>query len=243
MRVDPTHYIWWLLSRSAGIVALTLVSFSVLLGLTMSTKILQRPGLARKLVRLHEHVALIALAAMVVHGATLLGDPWLRVGVKGAVLPFAMSYRPIYTGMGIVAAYLAGVLGLSFYVRRRIGARLWRKLHRATAAVWVLGVVHTLGAGSDASTVWLRVVMLVTGAPIVFLLLVRIFDRAKPAAVRAPAPAVAAVAADVPGATGHRPDPAAPATLPPVRLEHRLHPRDDHARRARPRPVVAEETS
>jgi len=73
VRVDPTHYIWWLLSRSAGIVALTLVSFSVLLGLTMATKIVRRPGLGRKLVRLHEHLALVALSAMVVHGATLLG--------------------------------------------------------------------------------------------------------------------------------------------------------------------------
>jgi len=238
MRIDPTHYIWWLLSRSAGIVALTLVSFSVLIGLTMSTKILKRPGLGRKLVRLHEHVALVALAAMVVHGATLLGDPWMKVGIKGAVVPFTMSYRPLYTGLGIVAAYLAGLLGLSFYARRRIGARLWRKLHRATAAVWVLGIVHTLGAGSDASTVWLRVVMLVTGAPIVFLLLVRIFDRSKPAAVRAPVPLAAPAAAGAVGA--HQPEPAA---LPPARLDHRLHTRDEHARRARPRPVVAEETS
>lgn len=212
MRIDPTHYIWWLLSRSAGIVALTLVSFSVLIGLTMSTKILKRPGLGRKLVRLHEHLALLALGAIAVHGATLLGDPWLHVGIKGAVVPFTMSYRPIYTGLGIVAAYLAATLGLSFYARRRIGARLWRKLHRATAIVWVLGVVHTLGAGSDAGTIWLRVVMLVTGAPIVFLLLVRIFDRAKPAV---PAPRV------------------------PARLERRPH--DDHARRARPRPAIAEE--
>ena len=224
MRIDPTHYIWWLLSRSAGIVALTLVSFSVLLGLTMATKIVQRPGLGRKLVRLHEHLALAALSAMVVHGATLLGDPWLHVGLKGAVVPFAMGYRTLYTGLGIIAAYLAAVLGLSFYVRRRIGARLWRKLHRATALVWVLGVVHTLGAGSDAGTVWLRMVMLVTGAPIVFLLLVRIFDRGRPpATASSPAPATTA----------------APAQLRP---EHRLHARDDHARRPRPRPAVAEET-
>lgn len=226
MRIDPTHYIWWLLSRSAGIVALVLVSFSVLIGLTMATKILQRPGLGRKLARLHEHVALVALISMVVHGATLLGDPWLRVGVKGAVVPFTMSYRPLYTGLGIVAAYLAGVLGLSFYARRRIGARLWRKLHRATAAVWVLAVVHTLGAGSDASTLWLRAVMLVTGAPIVFLLLVRIFDRSKPAAKRV-----------VPAAQG-----ASPASLPAT-AEPRPLRRDDHARRVRPRPATVEESA
>src|SRR5665213_1856342 len=226
MRIDPTHYIWWLLSRSAGIVALTLVSFSVLIGLTMSTKILKRPGLGRKLVRLHEHVALVALAAMVVHGATLLGDPWMKVGIKGAVVPFTMSYRPLYTGLGIVAAYLAGLLGLSFYVRRRIGTRLWRKLHRATVLVWILGIVHTIGSGTDASTVWLRMMMLAFGAPIVFLLLVRILHRGPPAAPAAVHPQV----------RRHAGAPAAAAIALPAH-DHR----DEHARRVRRRPAAAEE--
>ena len=75
-----------------------------------------------------------------VHGATLLADPWLRPGVSGVLVPFAMGYRPLFTGLGIVAGYLAALLGLSFYARRRIGARLWRKLHRATVLVWALGV-------------------------------------------------------------------------------------------------------
>jgi sulfoxide reductase heme-binding subunit YedZ len=72
-----------------------------------------------------------------------------------------------------VAGYLAAALGLSFYARRRIGAKLWRKLHRATIAVYVLAVIHTLGAGSDAQEPWLRAAMLMTGAPILYLLVVR----------------------------------------------------------------------
>ena len=39
------------------------------------------------------------------------------------------------------------ILGLSYYVRGRIGPARWRKLHRFTALAWVLGVVHALGAG------------------------------------------------------------------------------------------------
>jgi sulfoxide reductase heme-binding subunit YedZ len=175
--IDPANYIWWLVSRAAGIVALALISLAVLIGLTMATKILQRPGLGRKLTRLHEHVALVALGAITVHGASLLGDRWLHAGVEGLLVPFAIGYRPLYVGLGIIGAYLAALLGLSFYVRRRIGTRLWRKLHRATVIVWVLGVVHTIGAGSDASTIWLRVTMIVTGAPIVFLALLRLLHR------------------------------------------------------------------
>jgi sulfoxide reductase heme-binding subunit YedZ len=182
MRVDPSQYIWWLVSRAAGIVALALISLSVLIGLTMATKILRRPGLPRKLARLHEHVALVALAAIAVHGLSLLGDGWLHAGPRGILVPFAMGYRPLFTGLGIIAGYLAALLGLSFYVRRTIGTRLWRKMHRATVAVWILGVVHTVGAGTDATTVWLRLMMLVMGAPIVFLALLRALQSGKPSA-------------------------------------------------------------
>lgn len=175
-RVDPTPYLWWLVSRASGILALVLVSLSVLLGLSMATKILRRPGLGRKLLRLHEHLALLGLAAIAIHGLALLGDPWLHPGARGLTIPFTMSYRPLFTGLGILSGYLAALLGLSFYVRRHIGARLWRRLHRATVLVWVLGVLHTLGAGSDASTPWLRAVVLVTGIPIVYLTALRLLQ-------------------------------------------------------------------
>lgn len=170
---DPTPYLWWLAGRASGIVALALVSVAVMLGLTMSSKLLRRPGLGRTLLSLHEHVALVGLGAIAVHGITLLGDPWLRPGLRGLTVPFAMSYRPLYTGLGILSGYLAALLGLSFYARRRIGARLWRKLHRATILVWVLGAVHTLGAGSDASTQWLRALVLLPAVPIAYLLTAR----------------------------------------------------------------------
>ena len=34
-------------------------------------------------------------------------------------------------------------------------------------------MIHTLGAGSDASEPWLRAAMAITGAPILYLLVVR----------------------------------------------------------------------
>lgn len=182
---DPTLHLWWLISRASGIVALGLVTIAVLLGLTMSTKLLRRPGVGRTLLRLHEHVALVGLVAIALHGLALLGDPWLRPGLRGLTVPFAMSYRPLFTGLGVLAAYLAVLLGLSFYARRRIGVKRWRRLHRATVLVWVLGVIHTLGAGSDAATQWLRAFVLLPAIPIVYLTLLRSLQgRARPVAQR-----------------------------------------------------------
>lgn len=172
-RAQPLQYLWWLVSDASGIVALVLISASVLLGLGMAAKAFRRPNLKRAVARLHEQVALAALAAIAVHGLALLGDHWLKPGWRGITIPFALSYRPGFTGIGIIAGYLAMLLGPSFYLRRRIGARRWRKLHRATVIVWMLSVVHALGAGSDGAKLWLRAIVLVPVAPIIYLLVVR----------------------------------------------------------------------
>lgn len=206
---DPLNYGWWIASRASGIVALLLVTASVLLGLTMATKILRRPKLNRTFAAVHEHTALGGLVAISVHGLTLLGDRWLNPGATGLLIPFTMAYRPLFTGLGIVAGYLAAFLGLTFYMRRRIGARLWRRMHRWTIGVYVLGVIHTLGAGTDASTPWMRWMLIVTGAPIVFLTLVR-FLPGKAAPARPAAARPAAAAATDPGRPVHPRSPIAP---------------------------------
>jgi methionine sulfoxide reductase heme-binding subunit len=172
-RSQPLGYVWWLVSNASGIVALLLISLSVVIGLAMAARILKRANVRRASARLHEHVALAALAAIAAHGLTLLGDHWLRPGWRGITIPFALAYRPGFTGIGIIAGYIAVVLGPSFYLRRRIGARRWRKLHRGIVVVWILSSVHALGAGSDASKLWLRVVVLIPVAPIVYLFVVR----------------------------------------------------------------------
>lgn len=173
----PIDYLWWLVSRASGIIALVLVSLSVLMGLAMATRVIRRPGLRRAAARLHEHVALVALAAIGTHGLSLLGDTWLKPGWRGIAVPFALAYRPQFTGLGIIAGYLVVLLGPSFYLRRRIGARRWRRLHPLMLAAWIMAAVHTVGSGSDAHRLWLRAIIAAPGVPIVYLLVLRLVGR------------------------------------------------------------------
>jgi methionine sulfoxide reductase heme-binding subunit len=170
---DLASHAWWLASRASGLIALALITISVGLGLALSGRITKRPGLPRTLNAIHEQTAVTALVALVVHGLTLLGDPWLNPGVSGISVPFTMAYRPLWTGLGIVGGYMAAILGLSFYVRRRIGPRLWRKAHRFMIVVYGLAVVHTIGAGTDASAPWMRVWLYVTTPVIATLFVAR----------------------------------------------------------------------
>jgi sulfoxide reductase heme-binding subunit YedZ len=185
-RDQALRYVWWLISRASGVVALLLISLSVVLGLAMAARVLTRPGVRRASARLHEQMAISALVATAVHGLALLGDGWLKPGWRGITIPFALGYRPAFTGIGIIAGYLALLLGPSFYLRRRIGTRRWRALHRAIVIVWILSAVHAIGAGSDAGKLWLRALVLIPVGPIVYLLVVRMLATARPVSRRHP---------------------------------------------------------
>ena len=141
-------------------------------------------GLPRMLIAVHEHAALAALVAIAVHGLTLLGDAFLHPGLAGIAVPFVIDHEPVFTGLGIIGGYLAAILGLTFYIRRRVGTRRWRNLHRLTPLVYVLGVTHTLGSGTDAGTPWMTAILIATGTPILYFGILR----ALPAA---PSPRVA----------------------------------------------------
>ncbi|MDX6678840.1 MAG: hypothetical protein QOE31_2892, partial [Solirubrobacteraceae bacterium] len=111
------------------------------------------------------------------HALALLGDAWLRPGLSGIAVPFAGSYRPLWTGLGIIAGYGLAALSLSYYFRTQIGVARWRTLHRFIAVFWLLGVVHTLGAGTDAGEAWLLVLTAVVVLPPLLLLGARLHAR------------------------------------------------------------------
>jgi predicted ferric reductase len=177
--VDPSQHLWWLASRSFGVVAIVLVSLSVGLGLALSGRLLRRGGMPARVKTLHEAFAVSGLLAIVLHGLLLIGDPYLHPGLAGVALPFALAGQSIWTSVGIIAGWLAAIVTLSFYVRRWIGVGVWRWLHRWTFAVYVLGIAHTLGSGTDARSTWLLVILGATAAPVIFAGAHRMLPRAQ----------------------------------------------------------------
>lgn len=188
VQVAVDNYGWWLASRASGIAAMVFLTVSVFLGLMMASKIMRRPNFRRWAIAIHEQSSLAAIFAITVHAITLIGDPWLKPGVDGVLIPFTMDYRPIYTGIGTIAGLLAIFLGLSFYIRRDIGSKLWRNLHRATVIVYAMAIVHTLGAGTDASTHWMRWWFYLTTPPIVLLFAYRVIHGIRSARNRSDRP-------------------------------------------------------
>jgi sulfoxide reductase heme-binding subunit YedZ len=164
--IDPGQHLWWLASRSMGVVAMVLVSMSVAVGLAMSGKLVRGPGVASRLRTMHESLALSGLFAIGLHGLLLLPDTYLRPGLAGIAIPFVSSHSRLWTALGVTAGWMSAVITASFYVRRWIGVKAWRWLHRWTLGVWVLGIAHTLGSGTDAGAAWLVAMLSISTVPV-----------------------------------------------------------------------------
>jgi sulfoxide reductase heme-binding subunit YedZ len=158
------EHFFWITSRAAGIAALLAATGAVALGLLMSTRLRKSADFKP----MHEALSLATLVALAVHALALLGDSYLHPSLADVTIPFVGGYERLWTSVGIVGGWMLIILGLSYYVRGRIGPARWRSLHRFTALAWVLGVVHAVGAGTDAGAAWFLLtaaaVVLPTGA-------------------------------------------------------------------------------
>ena len=120
-------------------------------------------------------------------GSRCSATPGCAPGIAGIAVPFVIDHEPVFTGLGIIGGYLAAILGLTFYICAAIGTRRWRNLHRLTPLVYVLGVIHTLGSGTDAGTPWMTAILIATGTPILYLGILRALPPVSPAAARSSA--------------------------------------------------------
>jgi sulfoxide reductase heme-binding subunit YedZ len=151
MTRDPT---FWILARAGGIAAYVLLTTSVLAGLVVKSRPFGRALKAATATDLHRTLALLALGFVALHGASLVLDSTVHISPLALLVPGLSPYRPLATGLGVVAAELMLAVYLSFGLRRRIGARTWRALHWATYPLFAGATVHGLAAGSDSARPW-----------------------------------------------------------------------------------------
>jgi len=147
---DPT---FWLLARASGLGAYAVLTLSVLAGLVLKSR--PFPGLkAARITELHRTLALGGLGLLALHGVSLVLDSTVKVTPTALLVPGLVAYRPAAVAAGVVAGWLFAVVTASFWLRRRIGHRLWRRLHWLTYALFALATVHGLASGTDASQPW-----------------------------------------------------------------------------------------
>ena len=163
----------WYAARSAGVVAYLLVSASVALGLALAGKerLSRWPRFAVEDV--HRFAGVLAGTFIVLHVFGLAIDSQAHLGVSGLLVPFTSSYRPFWTGLGVVAAELLVALAVSNDYRKRISYSLWHRLHYLNFVVWIAATAHGLGAGTDSGSTTFELMYAVTAGAIAVLALRR----------------------------------------------------------------------
>ena len=148
----PTLY--WYSTRGAGIVALVLLTASVVVGIVDFSR--WRPGnRSRFLVDgVHRKVSMLAVAMVAVHVVTTVADGFAPIRLLDGIIPFASPYRTLWLGLGTIAFDLLLAVTITSVLRGRIGHRTWRAVHWAAYACWPLALLHGLGTGTDASVGW-----------------------------------------------------------------------------------------
>lgn len=149
---QPT--VLWYVSRGSGFVALLLLA--VVLGLGLLSASRWRPATwPRALsVGLHRSLTWLLLATVALHVVTASLDSFASIHLADAVAPFLTRYRPLWMALGTLSVDLGILVVLTTLARRALGPRAWRAVHRAGWLCAPLAVLHALGTGTDAPSLW-----------------------------------------------------------------------------------------
>jgi DMSO/TMAO reductase YedYZ heme-binding membrane subunit len=157
--------LFWFVARAGGIVTWVLVAASVLWGLALSTKALGRSPRPNWILDLHRFLGGAAVVFCAVHVGSIMLDSYVGFGPVEVLVPLTGDWNPGAVAWGIIAMYLVVAVEITSLLRRRLSKRAWRLTHFLSFPLFVMGTVHTLTAGTDASNpIFLGVVWTATAA-------------------------------------------------------------------------------
>lgn len=162
MKADPS---FWYLARASGLLAYALLTMSVLAGLVLKARPFDRLLRPAAVTDLHRFLAFLGLGSIAIHGTALVFDNAVEISPLALLVPGLVPYRPLATALGTLAALGMLLVYVSFPLRKRIGARTWRRLHWLTYGIFALATAHGIAAGSSTHETWaLALYGMATGA-------------------------------------------------------------------------------
>ncbi|MGD8683501.1 MAG: ferric reductase-like transmembrane domain-containing protein [Chloroflexota bacterium] len=171
---DEYQRLPWYVTRITALLSYLALSASTIYGLLLSTRLLDRLTHRPISFTLHQDLAGIGLALALVHAAVLMIDRAVPYTPLEVIVPFAGPYRPLWVGVGQLALASCLLVTISFYVRRRIGTRAWRRIHYLSFVAFAGATAHGLMAGSDTGAAWVYAGYLTAAVVVAFLTTYRI---------------------------------------------------------------------
>lgn len=165
---DTTQTTWYI-TRAAGLTSYLLLWFSVVWGLAVSSKILDRLLHRSFTYDFHQYISLLALGFVALHLGSLLFDRYLPYSLAQLLVPGLSAYRPFWVAVGIIAFYLTLLVTVTFYMRSWIGMKTFRAIHVFSLLAYVAVTIHGIFSGTDSSLVSVFAMYIGTFLSTVFL--------------------------------------------------------------------------
>lgn len=154
--LDSVH-LWWYISRAAGLMGYLLLWFSTIWGFAVGSKIFDAVLERVFTFDFHEILSWLGLGFIGLHAIVLVLDRVEPLSLVEILLPFISSYRPFWTGIGIIAFYLSILVTVTFYLRSKISMKTFRSIHYLSIVAYVGALFHGLYAGTDSSLPWAQI--------------------------------------------------------------------------------------
>jgi sulfoxide reductase heme-binding subunit YedZ len=165
----------WYATRASGLMALILLTLTMVLGLITTTRARARnwPGFAQQ--ELHRRISMLAVVFLAIHVVTSVIDTYVNISWAAVVVPFTSAYSTFWVGVGSIALDLMIAVFVSSLLRTRMRPQTWRAIHWLAYLCWPIALAHTFGMGTDASEHWVIslgvVCVLAVGAALAWRLL------------------------------------------------------------------------
>jgi methionine sulfoxide reductase heme-binding subunit len=157
-----TNPVDWYAARAGGVVAYVLLTSVVLLGLSLAGKRKLKIWPRFAVEDVHRFGGILMGTFVGIHVLAIAIDAYLPFSIPSLIFPLVSSYKPLWVGLGIIAAELLIALAVANHYRRRLSYRFWRRTHYLNFVVWGAATVHLLGSGTDRSSWWLLTITAVS---------------------------------------------------------------------------------
>lgn len=155
---DP--HLWWYLSRISALIAWGLMSFSMVWGVLLASRVFRGLDNPAWLKDLHKYLSTLTLLMAAVHTSALTLDPYVHFTPLDLLVPGVATYdgaTPVIElslAIGVIAFWAMSVVYGTSLVMDKLPRWLWKSLHYMAYAIFFAVGVHAAFSGTDVGTWW-----------------------------------------------------------------------------------------
>ncbi len=174
---DP--HIWWYVSRVSALTAWGLMSFSLVWGVLLASRVFRGLDNPAWLKDLHKYLSTLTVLLASVHTLALTLDPYVQFDAADLFIPGVATYEGatelinLALAVGVVAMWVMSVVYLTSLVMDKLPRALWKAIHYLSYFVFFAIGVHAAFSGSDVGSWWYAAVSIFVISMAMIALMIR----------------------------------------------------------------------